>query len=70
MIQKEKESENKTEKEGRKTGRQEGGQEGKTSRLSRQALLITLFCDTEYIIQSFILWKFTSGWVLRYLVYT
>lgn len=55
MIQKEKESENKTEKEGRKTGRQEGGQEGKTSRLSRQALLITLFCDTEYIIQSFIL---------------
>lgn len=43
MIQKEKESENKTEKGGRKAGRQEGRQEGKTSRLSRQALLITLF---------------------------
>lgn len=43
MIQKEKESEEMTEKGSRKAWRQEGRQEGKTSKLSRQALLITLF---------------------------
>lgn len=43
MIQKEKESEEMTEKGSRKAWRQEGRQEGKTSKLSRQALWITLF---------------------------